>query len=314
MLTSRSIKVSWALSAADRGSVETEAAIVIACHNAGHYLADAVASAVAQTVAVEVVVVDDGSDDPSTLDCLNQLRVRGIRVLRQQREGLPSARNAGYRATSAPFVACLDADDVLQPLYMETCLSVICADERLGFVYSTTRIFGDEWRAWGTRRFSPLSMLIDNRIPYSALTRRVAWESVDGYDRALNGGFEDWDFWLGLIEQGWEGQAVSGELFWYRKHGDTMLSRSLENRHRLRRELRSRHSRLYEWGHIAQLCAERPGDLVEVALRAGALVVRETVGPASIRRLRRKKAQVARRHSAGLVPRGNRGPAASLGE
>src|SRR2546423_5505978 len=87
--------------------------VVIPCFNQAHFLASAIASAQAQDgVAVETVVVDDGSPD----DASAVARACGASVvIRQCNQGLSAARNAGLRAARGEFVVFLDGDDELIP-------------------------------------------------------------------------------------------------------------------------------------------------------------------------------------------------------
>ena len=96
---------------ARQGSV----AVVIPCHDDGPTLEEAVASVLEQDVAAEVIVVDDGSTDPSTHALLDRLTAAGVRVLRQDNRGPGPARMAGMRATQAEYALPLDADDRLMP-------------------------------------------------------------------------------------------------------------------------------------------------------------------------------------------------------
>lgn len=76
---------------------------------------EAVASVLAQTgVAVEVVVVDDGSNE-RIADLVDRLGDEHptVRVLHQPNRGPSAARNAGVAATTAPFVTFLDSDDLM---------------------------------------------------------------------------------------------------------------------------------------------------------------------------------------------------------
>jgi cellulose synthase/poly-beta-1,6-N-acetylglucosamine synthase-like glycosyltransferase len=85
--------------------------VVIPCFNQQEYVGDAIESVQRQTYkAVEVVVVDDGSDDNSA-DVIRSYP--GVRYLRQDNHGLARARNAGLEASTGTFVVFLDADDWL---------------------------------------------------------------------------------------------------------------------------------------------------------------------------------------------------------
>lgn len=89
--------------------------IVIPCRDAARWIAETVGSALGQPgVAVEVVVVDDGSTDGSA-EVVERFGDPRVNVIRQHPHGASRARNVGTRATRGEYVQYLDADDVLQP-------------------------------------------------------------------------------------------------------------------------------------------------------------------------------------------------------
>lgn len=70
--------------------------VVIPCFNHGRYLRRALDSLARQSFQdFEIILVDDGSDDPSTLDLLEALQEPGMTLLRQPNRGPSAARNAG---------------------------------------------------------------------------------------------------------------------------------------------------------------------------------------------------------------------------
>jgi len=91
--------------------------VVIPCYNRGKYLEEAVNSVLMQEGAFEladIVIVDDHSDDASTLDALQRLGAHEVvRVLSNQGPRGPAAtRNVGIRAATGDWIAFLDSDDV----------------------------------------------------------------------------------------------------------------------------------------------------------------------------------------------------------
>lgn len=91
---------------------DTEAArqplvsIVMPCYNSGRILLESIASAQAQShPAVELIVVDDGSTDHSTLAMLDDCRNAGVRVIHQPNGGVSSALNTGIRAAAGTYLA-----------------------------------------------------------------------------------------------------------------------------------------------------------------------------------------------------------------
>ena len=90
--------------------------VVMAVWNGERFVADAIASALAQTYAeLELVVVDDGSTDatPAILDRFAAADPR-LRVLRQANAGAAAARNAALAAASGDWAFNLDADDLMK--------------------------------------------------------------------------------------------------------------------------------------------------------------------------------------------------------
>lgn len=89
--------------------------VVIASYNHAAYILETLESVLAQTApAAEVIVVDDGSTDGGA-DCVLDLGLPSVRLLRQTNAGVSAARNAGVQAARGDWVAFLDADDRFAP-------------------------------------------------------------------------------------------------------------------------------------------------------------------------------------------------------
>jgi glycosyltransferase involved in cell wall biosynthesis len=100
--------------------------IIIPCYNTQRYVAEAIDSALAQTYPdKEIVVVDDGSTDGSS-EVIARYASR-VRIVRQANAGLAAARNSGIRASSGEVLAFLDADDWLDPGFLESTVPALTA-------------------------------------------------------------------------------------------------------------------------------------------------------------------------------------------
>ena len=96
--------------------------IIIPTYNRPQFLPRAVESALQQTVEeVEVIVVDDGSEEPVTLPKHSQLKV--IRL--SQNSGNAVARNVGLKAAKGQYVTYLDDDDQLLPNMAQVSLDAL---------------------------------------------------------------------------------------------------------------------------------------------------------------------------------------------
>jgi len=188
------------------GAPLLEVAVVIPCFNQAHYLAEAIESALAQTLPpAEVVVVDDGSED-------NSHEVAGryeeVTRLRQPNRGVAAARNAGLRTTRRDRVVFLDADDRLLPPALEVGATALERRPQVAFVSGFSRDVGDDGRVLRGER-QPLvtqdhyRRLLEDCFIWSGSSivhRRTALEAVGGFDESLGAG-DDYDLYLRLARR-----------------------------------------------------------------------------------------------------------------
>jgi glycosyltransferase involved in cell wall biosynthesis len=227
--------------------------VVVPCYNAHRFLEETLASVRAQTLAdIEIVLVDDGSNDPATLALLADLP-SDIVLVRKPNGGLSSARNAGFAAARADYVLPLDADDRIAPDMLARCAAILDADPTVDFVYTQIDVFGDE-RGVVRKTFNRFEQLATNQLPYCMLMRKSAWVRVGGYDEAMREGYEDWEFNIRLSKAGLIGAAVAAPLFRYRRLATGMLRSVSQQRHaRLWRQMRRKHPDLYGFGSLLAL-------------------------------------------------------------
>ena len=88
--------------------------IVVPTHNYGHFLPQALDSALSQMdVDLEVIIVDDGSTDETSEVIASYAGL--VSSIRQDNRGLSAARNTGLAIARGEFLVFLDADDILGP-------------------------------------------------------------------------------------------------------------------------------------------------------------------------------------------------------
>jgi glycosyltransferase involved in cell wall biosynthesis len=224
--------------------MNTDVTVVVTCFEYGEFLEEAVQSALAQEGGPpRVVVVDDGSTDPATLEALDRLPPE-VHVHRQANAGLSAARNAGFRLTDTPYAIALDADDRLMPGALRALRAPLEADERLGFAYGRTRFFGDLDTEMTMPPYDPYKLLYRHMIGSTALMRRELFDDVGGFDPEFRG-YEDWEFWLHALARGWRGRRVDEVTFEYRRHGGTMNAGARREYRSWYRKLRRKHASLY---------------------------------------------------------------------
>jgi glycosyltransferase involved in cell wall biosynthesis len=220
--------------------------VIIPCYNYGNYVEEAIDSVLQQTFQnFEIIVVNDGSTDPVTIEVLKHLKKPKTRVIHQANKGLPEARNEGIRHAKGKYICCLDADDTLEPTYLEKAVALLEANPGIAFAYSWVRLFGDEEKIWYTEPYDLEKLLRYNHISVASVFRYDAWKQVGGYCSEMRQGYEDWEFWIRLGSHGFRGQLIPEALFNHRRHGRTMTHEAQERHQKLVADIARRNQALF---------------------------------------------------------------------
>ncbi|MFN2469227.1 MAG: glycosyltransferase family A protein [Gaiellaceae bacterium] len=219
-------------------------AVIVACFNDGATLPEALDS-LREEEPLEIIVVDDGSDDPRTLAVLDRVERDGVRILRQANQGPAAARTAALHATSARYVTALDADDVQAPGSLAVLADTLDANPDLSAVWGDVQTFGEiEVAQPATPTLDPWLLTYLNDVPADALVRREALLEAGGW--RLRGGYEDWDLWLALAGHGRRGMRVPVLTGYYRVRSSGRMQTQAVARHdALYAELRTRHAAVF---------------------------------------------------------------------
>lgn len=211
-------------------SAPPKLSVVVTCYDLGEYLEEALAS-VPYRSDVEVIVVDDGSSDPATIEVLDAMDPQRYTLIRQRNMGLAAARNTGIKAAHGAYIIPLDADNRLRPAMFQQVVSVLDALPEVDIVFGDAQYIGDRG---GRFRMGPANlsaMLERNRIDACAGFRKALWERLGGYDEQMPVmGYEDWEFWLrGLVSRA--RFHYTGEImFDYRVRSGSMLTNTMKRR------------------------------------------------------------------------------------
>jgi glycosyltransferase involved in cell wall biosynthesis len=107
--------------------------VIIPTYNRSKQLCKAIESVLSQTYpSVELLVIDDGSDDDTSLQVA---KYKPARYFRQERQGQAAARSLGLKHAIGSYIASLDSDDQWQPKFLETCIEKLEKDN-LDFVFA----------------------------------------------------------------------------------------------------------------------------------------------------------------------------------
>jgi glycosyltransferase involved in cell wall biosynthesis len=196
--------------------------VVIPTRDRWPLLERAVRVALAQEVALEVIVVDDASRERAPdLPALADPRVS---VHRQpSRQGVANARNAGIELARAPWIAFLDDDDLWAPTKLPRLLAT--ADSSgAEFAYSSALVIDESRRPLALSRAPSaealrVELLTRNAVPGGGSNLIASAQLLNRY-----GGFDsaysftaDWELWIRFAEAA-RGAAVDEVLMAYVHH------------------------------------------------------------------------------------------------
>lgn len=227
--------------------------VVIPLFNQGHFLLEAIESVRAGGYPhVEIVVVDDGSTDPQTIEIFDKLT--GVTKVRQANAGLSAARNAGIAAAAGRYVVPLDSDDLLSEGFLGAAVEALRRNPELCYVAGYLRYFGLLDYTHVPAGYVPhLSLVVNTHVRSTALFRREALISIGGYDIELPA-FEDWDVHVRLALAGYSSDILPLEGHRYRRHAESMtFSSSNAIRLELLQHLMKKHLASIDHEHACEL-------------------------------------------------------------
>ncbi len=192
--------------------------VIMPCYNQGQYLEAAVESLLAQTYTdFETIIINDGSTDETTVRLLQTWQQPHCLVLHTPNQGPSAARNTGIQQAQGQFILPLDADDRIAPTFLEKTVPILETQPEVGIVYTQADLFGDQTGRFDLPPYRFPDILLGNMIFNTSLYRKADWEKIGGYNPNMVWGWEDYDFWLALLELGREVVQLPEVLYFHRE-------------------------------------------------------------------------------------------------
>ena len=155
---------------------------------------------------------------------------------------------------------CIIVNDGSKDNTEEVSLSYTKKDNRIKYIYQENKglsaarnyaragLFGAMTGEWKLTDYSLENILGQNCIYCSALYRRTTYDAVGGYKTNMIYGFEDWDFWLSIIENNEKTKIhrIDEILFLYRVRKNSMArSMDTDKIYKMRKQIWCNHKSLY---------------------------------------------------------------------
>lgn len=164
------------------------------------HLGDAIRSVLAQTFTdFELLLVDDGSSDGSLAIARSFDDPRIVVLADGRRRHLPARLNEIVRRARAPFIARVDADDVMHPTRLMRQLAVLEAQPDCDVVGTWAVLVDREGQPFAVSESAPLpptprAALLRGVLPHATVLGKKSWFDAHPYDETLTRA-EDRDLW-----------------------------------------------------------------------------------------------------------------------
>ncbi|MEU9264425.1 glycosyltransferase [Streptomyces sp. NPDC048251] len=123
-------------------TVTRPVSVIVPAYNEKECIANTLKSLAKSTHPIEIIIVDDGSDDNTSeisREAARALGMTNVRVIRQENAGKPAALNNGVRSASYDIVVMMDGDTVFEPDAVHQLVQPF-ADPKVGAVAGNAKV------------------------------------------------------------------------------------------------------------------------------------------------------------------------------
>jgi glycosyltransferase involved in cell wall biosynthesis len=229
--------------------IKSNVTVIIPCYNDGRYILEAVNSILNQTLKAEkIIIVDDGSN-AETKKVLKNIKHSSVEIIYQENKGVSNARNTAIALARTDYILNLDADDYFEPSFIEKAVDVLDNNNQVVAVSSYCRSFNNDKTI---EIIKPLGgklkdFIVINNGRANSMFFKKSWEAVGGFDEKMHEGYEDWEFWIAILEQEGTMHIIKEVLSHYRIKNTSRDQKALDNHDfELRKYIYLKHKVIYE--------------------------------------------------------------------
>ena len=205
--------------------------IITPFYNAGKYFEQTFNCVINQTfVWFEWVIVNDGSTKEEDVTLLEKLASKDarIKVYHVKNGGPAAARNYAISQTNSDLIVSLDADDLIEPIYLEQTYFVLSTHPDAAWAYTDSLGFEQQNYVWRVK-FDDEKLKKENFLIEIGTFRKKLFNEVGGYDDAQKHSHEDWNLWLRFMTKGGFPVHIGSLSSWYRRVDDGAFHQTDDN-------------------------------------------------------------------------------------
>ena len=222
---------------------------IIPCYNDGQYIMKALQSLYNQTLLPDkIIIVDDGSNEV-TRTVLKKIEHPGVQIIYQDNKGVSNARNTAISLAKTDYILNLDADDYYEPTFIEKAVEFLNDNKQLVAVSSYCSKFyeGKTIEILKPLGGSLTDFIVINNCTANTMFRKLSWNTVGGFDEKMQGGYEDWEFWIAVLKLTGTIHIIKEVLSHYRVKKFSRDQKALKNHDfELRQYIFLKHKEVYE--------------------------------------------------------------------
>ena len=221
------------------GEQESLVTILMTNYNDGRFIRESIESVFAQTYRpFEFRIIDDGSTDNSkeVIEKLYRMHQDPLAIFRKpiyllRNVGINAALNIGIPLVEGYITIIFDADDIIDPRYVELTTHTLLENRKRGisFVYTDNRLIdenGDTFRDKDGKEvrlpwtdFDPKLLPDNSYIPGCAIIFTEALKSALPLDETIRKRTKH-HRWKKIVAEGYMGMRIPEQLALYRMHGN----------------------------------------------------------------------------------------------